>query len=42
MAGVQAASSGGNSTLHIAYDDAGDTDYNFAMLVNENVNVNTK
>ena len=33
---------GENSTLHIAYDKAGDCDYGYAMLVNENINVNEK
>lgn len=30
-----------NSTLNIAYRKSGNTDYDYAMLVNENVNVNT-
>jgi len=33
---------GANSTLHIAYSKAGDVDYDYAMLVNENINVNTQ
>jgi hypothetical protein len=33
---------GENSTLHIAFKEAGDTTYDYAMLVNENVNVNTR
>jgi len=33
---------GDNSTLHIAYESAGDTTYDYAMLVNENINVNEK
>jgi len=32
---------GEDSTLNIAYKKAGNTDYDYAMLVNENVNVNT-
>ena len=32
---------GKDSTLSIAYEKAGDTDYDWAMLVNENINVNT-
>lgn len=32
---------GEDSTLHIAYAKAGDTDYDYAMLVNENINVDT-
>jgi len=31
---------GKDSTLHVAYARAGKTDYNYAMLVNENINVN--
>jgi len=31
---------GDDSTLHIAHSRAGATDYNYAMLVNENINVN--
>uniref|UniRef100_A0A7S3F388 Uncharacterized protein n=1 Tax=Haptolina ericina TaxID=156174 RepID=A0A7S3F388_9EUKA len=30
-----------DTTLHIAYSAAGKTDYDYAMLVNENINVNT-
>ena len=33
---------GRNSTLSIAYAKAGDVDYDYAMLVNENINVNTE
>lgn len=33
---------GEHSTLNIAYKKAGNTDYDYAMLVNENVNVNTQ
>lgn len=32
---------GQDSTLHISYAKAGDTDYDYAMLVNENINVNS-
>lgn len=32
---------GQDSTLHVAYSKAGNTDYNYAMLVNENINVNS-
>jgi len=32
---------GQDSTLNIKYTDAGNTDYDFAMLVNENIEVNT-
>merc|ERR1719247_2806631 len=32
---------GEDTTLHIAYKKAGNTDYDYAMLVNENINVNT-
>ncbi len=32
---------GMDSTLNIAYSKAGNTDYDYAMLVNENINVNT-
>jgi len=32
---------GQDSTLSIRYRDAGNTDYDFAMLVNENIGVNT-
>lgn len=31
---------GQNSTLHIKYKKAGNTNYDYAMLVNENINVN--
>ena len=33
--------SGEDTTLHIKYKRAGKTDYHYAMLVNENINVNT-
>jgi len=33
---------GKHSTLHVKYSSAGNADYNYAMLVNENINVNTK
>lgn len=33
---------GEDSTLNIAYKKAGNTDYDYAMLVNENINVNTQ
>lgn len=33
---------GENSTLKIPYAKAGDTDYDYAMLVNENINVDEK
>ena len=33
---------GDDSTLHIAYSKAGATDYDYAMLVNENINVDTQ
>merc|ERR1711971_977675 len=33
---------GQDSTLNIAYSKAGNTDYDYAMLVNENINVNTQ
>jgi len=33
---------GENSTLHVKYARAGDTQYDYAMLVNENVGVNDK
>lgn len=33
---------GEDSTLHIKYRRAGDTDYDYAMLVNENINVNAR
>lgn len=32
---------GEDSTLHVAYAKSGDVDYEYAMLVNENVNVDT-
>merc|ERR1712224_110047 len=32
---------GQDSTLKIAYSKAGNTDYDYAMLVNENINVNS-
>ena len=38
VSGVNAAT-GDDSTLRIAYSKAGKTDYNYAMLVNENINV---
>jgi len=34
--------SGEESTLHIKYAKAGNTDYDYAMLVNENINVNSQ
>lgn len=33
---------GEESNLHIKYSAAGNTDYDYAMLVNENINVNTR
>merc|ERR1712107_357586 len=33
---------GANSTLHISHARAGNCDYDYAMLVNENINVNTQ
>eukprot|EP01062_Namystynia_karyoxenos_P030360 TRINITY_DN22696_c0_g2_i1.p2 TRINITY_DN22696_c0_g2~~TRINITY_DN22696_c0_g2_i1.p2 ORF type:complete len:297 (+),score=107.55 TRINITY_DN22696_c0_g2_i1:85-891(+) len=33
---------GQNSTLHIQYKKAGNCNYDYAMLVNENINVNTE
>merc|ERR1711924_181041 len=33
---------GKDSTLHISFKKAGNTEYDYAMLVNENVNVDTK
>merc|ERR1711861_40630 len=33
---------GEDTTLNIKYTKAGATDYHYAMLVNENVNVNTR
>merc|ERR1711964_276127 len=33
---------GKNSTLKIAYSRAGNCDYDYAMLVNENINVNER
>merc|ERR1711862_342190 len=32
---------GEDSTLHIPYSKAGNTDYDYAMLVNDNINVNS-
>lgn len=36
------ARTGKDSTLNVAFKKAGNTDYDYAMLVNENVNVNTQ
>jgi len=36
------SNTGENSTLRISFANAGDTKYDYAMLVNENINVNTQ